>query len=93
MSSRLLFRSFQIRLAGQDAQRGTFSHRHAVLHDQAVEAQYCIFDSLKDLNLPHTITICNSLLSEYAGKDATGEAARWPVIGLSLFCLLLSVFD
>ncbi|CDI82531.1 hypothetical protein EAH_00028730, partial [Eimeria acervulina] len=62
----LLSDGFHIRLAGQDAQRGTFSHRHAVLHDQAVEAQHCIFDSLKDLNLPHTINVCNSPLSEYA---------------------------
>ncbi|CDJ60113.1 2-oxoglutarate dehydrogenase, mitochondrial, related, partial [Eimeria maxima] len=62
----LLSDGFHVRLAGQDAQRGTFSHRHAVLHDQAVEAQHCIFDGLKDLNLPHCITVCNSPLSEYA---------------------------
>ncbi|XP_026189909.1 2-oxoglutarate dehydrogenase, mitochondrial [Cyclospora cayetanensis] len=62
----LLSDGFHVRLAGQDAQRGTFSHRHAVLSDQAVEAQHCIFDSLKDLRLPHKIAVCNSLLSEYA---------------------------
>lgn len=63
-----MFSCFQVRLAGQDVQRGTFSHRHSVLQDQAVEASHCIFDSLKDLRLPHKIEVCNSLLSEYAGK-------------------------
>ncbi|KAL8453711.1 hypothetical protein Emed_000742 [Eimeria media] len=62
----LLSDGFHVRLAGQDSQRGTFSHRHAVLHDQAVEAEHSIFDTLKDLRLPHSITICNSPLSEYA---------------------------
>ncbi|MBM4218512.1 MAG: 2-oxoglutarate dehydrogenase E1 component [Gammaproteobacteria bacterium] len=31
----LLTEGFDIRLTGQDSQRGTFFHRHAVLHDQA----------------------------------------------------------
>ncbi|MEM9242693.1 MAG: 2-oxoglutarate dehydrogenase E1 component [Pseudomonadota bacterium] len=30
----LLTENYHIRLAGQDSQRGTFAHRHAVLHDQ-----------------------------------------------------------
>ncbi|KNC36856.1 2-oxoglutarate dehydrogenase e1 component [Plasmodium falciparum RAJ116] len=46
-----------------DSQRGTFSHRHAVLHDQITYESYNIFDSLKT---PHTIEVNNSLLSEYA---------------------------
>ena len=28
-----------IRLSGQDAQRGTFSHRHLVLHDEKTGAE------------------------------------------------------
>jgi len=29
-----------VRLSGQDVERGTFSHRHAVLHDQETERLY-----------------------------------------------------
>ena len=29
-----------MRLSGQDVERGTFSHRHAVLHDQESERLY-----------------------------------------------------
>lgn len=31
----LLLEGNHVRLTGQDVERGTFSHRHAVLHDQA----------------------------------------------------------
>nr|BAM15617.1 2-oxoglutarate dehydrogenase e1 component, mitochondrial precursor [Plasmodium gallinaceum] len=59
----LLSDGFHARLTGQDSQRGTFSHRHAVIHDQVTYESYNIFDSLKT---PHTIEVNNSLLSEYA---------------------------
>lgn len=59
----LLSDGFHARISGQDSQRGTFSHRHAVLHDQITYEEYNIFDSLKT---PHTIEVNNSLLSEYA---------------------------
>jgi 2-oxoglutarate dehydrogenase E1 component len=32
--STLLSEGNHVRLSGQDVERGTFSHRHAVLHDQ-----------------------------------------------------------
>jgi len=59
----LLTDGFHIRLTGQDVQRGTFSHRHAIVHDQSLYNQYNIFSPLKT---PHTIEIGNSFLSEYA---------------------------
>ncbi len=31
------FVGFHVRLSGQDVERGTFSHRHHVLHDQKVD--------------------------------------------------------
>ncbi|MEO6245045.1 MAG: 2-oxoglutarate dehydrogenase E1 component [Opitutaceae bacterium] len=53
-----------IRLSGQDCERGTFSHRHAVLHDMETDA---IYAPLKNLD-PKQARFCvyNSLLSEAA---------------------------
>ncbi len=53
-----------IRLSGQDCERGTFSHRHAVLHDMETDATYA---PLKNLD-PKQGRFCvyNSLLSEAA---------------------------
>ena len=36
----LLLEGNCVRLTGQDVERGTFSHRHAVLHDQRDESEY-----------------------------------------------------
>lgn len=33
----LLLEGIDVRLSGQDVERGTFSHRHHVLHDQLVD--------------------------------------------------------
>jgi 2-oxoglutarate dehydrogenase E1 component len=35
-----------VRLSGQDSERGTFTHRHAVLHDFETGARHCLFDHL-----------------------------------------------
>lgn len=45
-------------------ERGTFSQRHAVLHDQKVEKQYIPLSNLDAKQAP--FTVCNSSLSEYA---------------------------
>jgi 2-oxoglutarate dehydrogenase E1 component len=51
-------------LTGQDVQRGTFSHRHAVLHDANTNQEFNSLLQLKDRK--GQFHIYNSLLSEYA---------------------------
>lgn len=42
----LLTQGRRVRLSGQDCQRGTFSHRHAVIHDMNTDATHNLFNSL-----------------------------------------------
>lgn len=61
----LLMEGTHVRLSGQDVERGTFSHRHHVLHDQEVDLKSVI--PLNDLTVNQaSYTVCNSSLSEYA---------------------------
>lgn len=63
----LLSDGFHIRLSGQDVQRGTFSHRHAVVHDQTVYSTCCpIQELVKQRAFPHEFEVLNSPLSEFA---------------------------
>ena len=64
----LLEDGFDIRLDGQDAGRGTFVHRHAVLHDQAAQdAQNEEYLSLAHLpGVGSRIEVIDSTLSEEA---------------------------
>ena len=58
---------FKLRLVGQDAGRGTFFHRHAVLHDQNGGADYYPLRELLPKGAhPLDVTIVDSLLSEEA---------------------------
>ncbi|XP_062340486.1 2-oxoglutarate dehydrogenase complex component E1 isoform X2 [Osmerus eperlanus] len=60
----LLKEGTHVRLSGQDVERGTFSHRHHVLHDQNVDKRICIpMNHISDNQAPYTV--CNSSLSEY----------------------------
>ncbi len=60
----LLDEGHKLRLVGQDSGRGTFFHRHAVLHDQKTDTHYLPLQQLvKD---PEDATIVDSLLSEEA---------------------------
>uniref|UniRef100_A0A8C9SBZ4 2-oxoglutarate dehydrogenase complex component E1 n=1 Tax=Scleropages formosus TaxID=113540 RepID=A0A8C9SBZ4_SCLFO len=60
----LLKEGIHLRLSGQDVERGTFSHRHHVLHDQNVDKRTCIpMNHLSPNQAPYTV--CNSSLSEY----------------------------
>ncbi|NIK13095.1 2-oxoglutarate dehydrogenase E1 component [Alkalibacillus almallahensis] len=51
-----------IRMTGQDTQRGTFAHRHAVLHDTEKQETYSPFHGLEDVN--RAFSIYNSPLNE-----------------------------
>lgn len=75
----LLIEGNHVRLTGQDVQRGTFSHRHAVVKDQNTEEEYTPLNSLarmlsmsaplEELRLPDTqakLIVRNSILSEFA---------------------------
>ncbi|XP_036832827.1 2-oxoglutarate dehydrogenase, mitochondrial isoform X3 [Oncorhynchus mykiss] len=60
----LLKEGTHIRLSGQDVERGTFSHRHHVLHDQKIDRRICIpMNHISPNQAPYTV--CNSSLSEY----------------------------
>ncbi|RFP66173.1 2-oxoglutarate dehydrogenase E1 component [Hymenobacter lapidiphilus] len=60
----LLLDDHIVRVSGQDVQRGTFSHRHAVLHDAETSAPYNSLNHIAEGQ--QTLRIYNSLLSEYA---------------------------
>lgn len=61
----LLDEGYSVRLSGQDSERGTFFHRHAVLHDQTADGGIHI--PLKKLQTSKSrIEVINSFLSEEA---------------------------
>ncbi len=62
--SSLLTEGKDVRMSGQDVRRGTFSHRHAVVYDEATNKAYNRLDHFTDTQNP--FRIYNSLLSEYA---------------------------
>jgi len=55
---------YQVRLSGQDSGRGTFFHRHAVLHNQVNRETYVPLRNLKSHS--DSFLVINSLLSEEA---------------------------
>jgi multifunctional 2-oxoglutarate metabolism enzyme len=60
----LLTEGVHIRLTGQDTERGTFSHRHLVLHDENTGLRYTPMQNLEDASAP--FELYNSPLSEIA---------------------------
>ena len=60
----LLQEGYPVRLSGQDSGRGTFFHRHAVLHDQTTGRRYV---PLQHIAADHpTFRVIDSVLSEVA---------------------------
>src|SRR5262249_37138224 len=60
----LLLEGTHVRLTGQDTERGTFSHRHAVLHDTNTDDAYVPLEHLAPNQAPFTVV--NTMLSELA---------------------------
>ena len=60
----ILHDGYQIRIDGQDSQRGTFFHRHAVIHNINEDESYMPLATLQSGNAK--ISIINSVLSEEA---------------------------
>ncbi len=59
----LLEEGFDVRISGQDVERGTFSHRHAILRDEISEKRINLLNT--NSNNKGEMYIYNSLLSEY----------------------------
>lgn len=59
----LLDQGYSVRLSGQDCGRGTFAHRHAVLHNQASMGAYV---PLRELTDKANFLVIDSVLSEEA---------------------------
>ncbi|MEJ2308010.1 MAG: 2-oxoglutarate dehydrogenase E1 component [Gammaproteobacteria bacterium] len=60
----LLHEGVSIRLSGQDSGRGTFSHRHAILHDQETDDRFIPLEHVAQGEA--RMTLINSMLSELA---------------------------
>ena len=60
----LLQEGFEVRMSGQDVERGTFSHRHAVMKVEESEEEVILLNHLSEKQ--GRFQIYNSLLSEYA---------------------------
>lgn len=59
----LLKEGFSVRMSGQDVERGTFSHRHAIVKVEDSEEEIILHDSIPGIG--GRFCIYNSLLSEY----------------------------
>lgn len=60
----LLSEGYNVRLSGQDVERGTFSQRHSVLYDQETENRYIPLNNMSDDQPEYDVI--NSMLSEEA---------------------------
>ena len=60
----LLVEGKPVRMSGQDCERGTFSHRHAIIKAEGTEEEVITLNRINEKQAP--FHIYNSLLSEYA---------------------------
>lgn len=59
----LIVEGNHVRLSGQDVERGTFSHRHAVVHDQETGEMYCPLDHIIINQDEEMFTVSNRYVS------------------------------
>lgn len=59
----LLREGHRVRLSGEDVERGTFSQRHSVFHDQITYKKWTPLNNLGDVQAPYSVY--NSPLSEF----------------------------
>ena len=89
----LMLEGNKVRLAGQDVQRGTFSHRHAVVRDQRTGGAHTFLDNVAASESDEThaaVDFCNSPLNEFGVLGALfhGFCLHISFVCSSLFCLL-----
>jgi 2-oxoglutarate dehydrogenase E1 component len=60
----LLKEGFSVRISGQDSERGTFAHRHGVLHDYQTGQSYIPLNQMTEKN--NAVEVLDSILSEAA---------------------------
>ncbi len=60
----LVDEGYHVRMSGQDVERGTFSHRHAIIKSEDAEKEYAPVANIREGQ--GNFEIYNSLLSEYA---------------------------
>ena len=60
----ILMEGYNVRISGQDVERGTFSHRHAILKSEESEEEIVLLDNIES-EARGTFKAYNSLLSEY----------------------------
>jgi 2-oxoglutarate dehydrogenase E1 component len=64
--SSLISEGYHVRISGQDVERGTFSHRHAVVHDQTNDHNYIPISTICPKDGFRNFIASNSHLSEFA---------------------------
>ena len=60
----ILMEGYNVRISGQDVERGTFSHRHAILKSEDSEEEVVLLNNIESESRG-TFKVYNSLLSEY----------------------------
>jgi len=62
----LINQGYHVRISGQDVERGTFSHRHAIVHDQDTDNEYVPLSPVCPKDGFRNFIASNSHLSEFA---------------------------